>query len=291
MKNWIAILAILLVALAPVALAEETGSDTTDSETDEETDKSPREKAKERMESAKSNMAERKEMRAERKQMRLETREEIRALRESVKAACEADKNSEECKTARMDARDAKHTLLGRIAEKMGPTFKRAEMLKTRLARILAHLERKGKDVSGLDTGAINAKITEAQAIFDEAKTLFEQARAAEAGEKDELMKQAAQKFREANKALKEARALIVDWLKSVKQKDAKAVEESASTAPAADTNATAPVADTNATSATNVTSSTDSDDSEDESEDDESEDADEGSVSSQVNASTNVTA
>ncbi len=283
MKNLIAILAILLVVLAPVALAEENG-DASDSE-----DKSPREKAKERMENAKSNIAERKEMREERKQMRLETREEIRALRESVKAACEADKNSEECKTARMDARDAKHTLLGRIAEKMGPTFKRAEMLKTRLARILAHLERKGKDVSGLDTGAINAKITEAQAIFDEAKKLFEQARAAEAGEKDELMKQAAQKFREANKALKEARALIVDWLKSVKQKDANAVEESASTAPA-DVDTTAPAADANATSATNVTSSTDSDDSEDESEDDESEDADEGNASSQVNASTNGT-
>jgi hypothetical protein len=286
MKNLIAILAILLVALAQVALAEETGNATSG-----ETDKSPREKAKDRMEDAKDRITDartevrgaKSEVREARKALRLETREEIKTLRDQVKAACEADKTSEACKNARMDAREGKHTLLGRIASKMGPTFKRAEQLEKRLTQIVERLAKKGKDTSGLDTGAIKAKIAEAQALFNEGKKLFEDARAAEAGAKDELMKQAAQKFRDANKTLKDARALIIDWLKSVKQKDPKAVEETSSTTETAPAESNeAPAADTNATSATNVTSSTD---------DDDSEDADEGNTSSQVNASTNETA
>ncbi len=284
MRNWIAILAILLVALAPVALAEEsTNGDDNQTSTEKAPNKMKErlENAKDRMQNAKDKVAEIKEVRAEKRALRLETREEIKTLRDQVKAACEVDKASEACKNARMDAREGKHTLLGRIAGKMGPTFKRAGQLESRLTRIVEHLAKRGKDTSGLDTGAIKAKIAEAQGLFNEGKKLFEEARAAEAGAKDELMKQAAQKFREANKTLKDARALIIDWLKSVKQKDPKAVEETSSTAPSAETNAT---------SATNVTSSTDNDDSEGESEDDESEDADEGNTSSQVNASTNAT-
>ena len=234
MKNWIAILAILLVALAPAALAIETGSNTTGGEMD----KSPREKAKDRMENAKERMTDarteardaKKEVRGARKELRLETREEIKSLRDQVKGACEADKASEACQNASMDARDAKHTLLGRIADKMGPTFKRAGQLELRLTRIVERLAKNGKDTSGLDTSAIKAKIDEANALFNEGKALFEQARNAEPGQKDELMKQAAQKFRDANKALKDARALIVSWLKSVRQKDQNAIEESSST-------------------------------------------------------------
>jgi len=177
----------------------------------------------------KSNREERKDNREERQGKReahMEKKEEIKALREKVKAACE-DKQSQECKDARMEARGAKHDILGRIAEKMGPTFKRADQLKKKLAQVVAHLAKKGKDVSGLNTGAIEAKITEAQNLFDEGKVLFEQARNAEPGQKDELMKQAAQKFRAANAALKEVRSLIRDWLKSVRGKDPAAVDES----------------------------------------------------------------
>ncbi|MEM3153972.1 MAG: hypothetical protein QW165_00185 [Candidatus Woesearchaeota archaeon] len=228
--KWIATLAILLVALAPVVLAEEaTGGSNADN-----SEQTPREKAKERIDAAKDKIrvriAEKAEIRAERKELRLERREDIKALRDQVKAACEADKTSEECKNARMDARDAKHILLGRIADKMGPTFKRAEQLEKRLTKIVEHLAKKGKDVSALDTSAINAKIADARALFDEGKKLFEDARAAAPEAKDGLMKQAAQKFREANNALKQARRLIVEWLTSVKRIDQQAIEATAST-------------------------------------------------------------
>ncbi len=231
MKNWIAILAILIVALAPIAIAEETTEDS-----------AGKGRTEERMDKAQERVDNAKEMREERKEMVQQKREDIRSLRDEIRAACEADKQSDACKEARTKGRDTKHNLLERIANKMGPTFKRAEMLENRLAKIVEHLTAKGKDTSGLDTGAISAKIAEAQALFDEGKSFMEQARAAEPGQKDGLMKQAAQKFRAANKTLKDARGLIRDWLKSVKQKDPNAVEES-STAPAAEETA-APVAE-----------------------------------------------
>lgn len=242
MKNLIAILAILLMALAPVAIAQEsddsTEADTTsgeeaDSGDSADSEESANEDSAESRGKGKSNREERtenrdarQEKREEKREVRMEKKDAIRALREKVKTACE-DKQSQECKDARMEARGAKHDILGRIAEKMGPTFKRAEQLKKKLAQVVAHLEKKGKDVSGLNTGAIEAKITEAQSLFDEGKALFEQAKSAEPGQKDELMKQAAQKFRAANAALKDARTLIRDWLKSVRGKDPAAVDES----------------------------------------------------------------
>ena len=304
MKNLIAILAILLMALAPVAIAQEsddsTEADTTsgeqadsgdsaDSEESADDSADGRGKGKSNREERTENREARQEKREEKREVRMEKKDAIRALREKVKAACE-DKQSQECKDARMEARDAKHDILGRIAEKMGPTFKRAEQLKKKLAQVVAHLEKKGKDVSGLNTGAIEAKITEAQTLFDEGKALFEQARSAEPGQKDELMKQAAQKFRAANAALKDARTLIRDWLKSVRGKDPAAVDEStpAETPAPAETAASPAPTETEASPAPE---DSDADDAADETaaspapEDSDADDADETTASPEPTA------
>ncbi len=298
MKNWIALLAILLVALAPIAIADDGSdhdsdsgaADTADSEeTDsddsaesgEATDDDSAEEGRkgksnreERQEKREEKHEERQEKREEKREARTEKKEEIRALREKIKTACE-DKQSQECKDARMEARGAKHDILGRIAGKMGPVFKRADMLIQKLDRIVAHLEKKGKDTSGLDTGAIDAKITEAKSLFDEGKALFEQARSAEPGQKDEFMKQAAQKFRAANAALKDARTLIRDWLKSVRGKDPAAVDESTPTDASAPAEPEASPAPTE-TEASPAPEDSDADDAEDDSDEEDSDDADE---------------
>ncbi len=134
---------------------------------------------------------------------------------EDVKKA--AKEVREAAREARQSLRKAAHEL---VAKKLGHALQRADRLENRLEKVLARLEKKGVDVSGVDTSAFDAKVDEARALYQEALGLFGQARAADAGTKDELMKQATDKLRASHKTLKEAHAMlrgIVQGIKSVK--------------------------------------------------------------------------
>jgi len=120
------------------------------------------------------------------------------------KAAKEVRKQAQESRRA---LRKAAHHL---ISGKLGGALKRAEQLEAKLERIVERMKASGVDVSIL-SDAFASKIVDARTAYDQSTQLFEQARAAEAGQKDELMKQATSELRESHKILKEAHVLLRD--------------------------------------------------------------------------------
>ncbi|MEK6963495.1 MAG: hypothetical protein AABX70_03655 [Nanoarchaeota archaeon] len=103
------------------------------------------------------------------------------------------------------------------VANKLGNVLKNADSLVARLDKALAKLKEKGVDTSRVDSSIFKAKVEVAKGLHKEAVSLFEQAKAAESGKKDELMKQATAKLQDSQKALKEAHALLKKILQDLK--------------------------------------------------------------------------
>lgn len=290
--TWIAMLAIMLVSLAPIVLAEEDSGDM-----------SKREKMKELRDEIKETRGVVKDVR----EMRKATREEMKARREELKALAETlkvckGKRSEDCEQKRSEAKLAAKDVLssaaddaiallqaakdrisssdlankdaiiaeldaqiaamteakansdalsetstkeevkdaakdlretmhkaknslrkgahGLVAKRLGGVLQKAEHLETRLEKALAKLASKGVDTSNVDLTAFKSRLDEASKFHAEAIAAFEKAKDAEAGMKDELMKEATDKLRAAHRALKEAHAMlrgIVQGLKGLK--------------------------------------------------------------------------
>ena len=78
-------------------------------------------------------------------------------------------------------------------------------------------MKEKGADTSKVDAASFKAKVESAKSLHKEAVSLFEQAKAADPGKKDELMKQATAKLQDSQKALKEAHALLNKILQDLK--------------------------------------------------------------------------
>jgi len=117
-------------------------------------------------------------------------------------------------KGVKSDVRNGAHNL---IRKKMSKALKKGDQLTDKLERTIKRLERKGIDTSGVDISGLDAKIDEAEDLYAEAISLFEQARNAAPGDKDELMKQATEKQRESHKALKDARVMLRDIIREIK--------------------------------------------------------------------------
>ncbi|HLF54377.1 MAG TPA: hypothetical protein VI612_01515 [Candidatus Nanoarchaeia archaeon] len=139
---------------------------------------------------------------------------------EVKKAVDKVRKSAQETKRA---LRNAAHEL---VAGKLKNTLRKADQLGDRLEKVLAHMEKKGVDTSGINVEAFDAKVDEAESLYAEAQKLMEQAKAAEPGQKDELMKQATEKLRASHNALKEAGAMLRDLVRQIKGKDPKAIEQ-----------------------------------------------------------------
>ncbi len=153
-------------------------------------------------------------------------------IAEATEAAQTSDEVTEESSAAdvkekaqevRKAAQEARHSLRSAanqlVAQKLGHALRRADALEHRLEKALENMQRKGVDVSGLNTEALESKIGEAKIAYQEALDLFKQAREADPGQKDELMKQATTKLRESHQALKEAHALLRDIVRGIKGK------------------------------------------------------------------------
>src|SRR3989344_713649 len=133
------------------------------------------------------------------------SKEEIRAATKSLRKAIQESKFS---------LRKSVHLL---VAKKLGNVVERSETLVVRLEKTLDRLKAKSVDTSSVDTAAFKAKVDAAAKLHMEAVALFEKARSAQAGEKDELMKKATDKMRERQKTLKEAHGLLKGILQDLK--------------------------------------------------------------------------
>ncbi len=105
------------------------------------------------------------------------------------------------------------------VYQKMGGVLKSSEQLKAKLEKMLEKLQEKGADTSGIALDAFKTKLTEAEALHAEAAKLFESAKTAEPGQKDELMKQSTGKLREARKALMDAHTMLREIVQQIKEK------------------------------------------------------------------------
>ncbi len=142
---------------------------------------------------------------------------EIDALSDSSSKA-DAQKAAKDLRKVVQEARQSlqagAHSL---VANKLGDVIQLSQALETRLNNALAHLKAKGMDTSSIDVTSFKAKINVAAQAHQEGIVLMEQAKAAQPGQKDELMKQATQKFQDSQKSLKDAHALLQDILRSIK--------------------------------------------------------------------------
>jgi len=138
--------------------------------------------------------------------------------------------------------RSVRSDIHGIIANKLGNVLMVATNVATRLDKALAQLKAKGVDTSSVDLTQFKAKLNASMTASAQANALFQQARSADEGQKDELMKQATDKLRESHNDLKDAREELMKVLKALKALKGgdEAVEASTSTSASANATTTA---------------------------------------------------